>query len=77
MAEKLLGVEIQVGAHSSVEDARQAMALFRLEKDSFELEVRQKYGNIRLDAIGPEVDVGGSEDTKKKSRNRKKKKKRN
>ena len=53
------------------------MALFRLEKDSFELEVRQKYGNIRLDAIGPEVDVGGSEDTKKKSRNRKKKKKRN
>ena len=77
LAEKLLGVEIQVGAHSSVEDARATMALFRLEKDSFELEVRQKYGNIRLDAIGPEVDVGGSEDTKKKSRNRKKKKKRN
>ncbi|CAN9227273.1 unnamed protein product [Alternaria alternata] len=59
LAEKLLGVEIQVGAHSSVEDARATMALFRLEKDSFELEVRQKYGNIRLDAIGPEVDVGG------------------
>jgi RNA exonuclease 4 len=71
-----LGVEIQVGAHSSVEDARATMALFRLEKDSFELEIRQKYGNIRLDAVGPEVDVGG-EDTKKKSRNRKKKKKRN
>jgi RNA exonuclease 4 len=76
LAEKLLGVEIQVGAHSSVEDARATMALFRLEKDSFELEIRQKYGNIRLDAVGPEVDVGG-EDTKKKSRNRKKKKKRN
>ncbi|KAG9194463.1 RNA exonuclease 4 [Alternaria panax] len=77
LAEKLLGVEIQVGAHSSVEDARATMALFRLEKDSFELEIRQKYGNIRLDAIGPEVNVGGGDDIKKKSRNRKKKKKRN
>jgi RNA exonuclease 4 len=77
LADKLLGVEIQVGAHSSVEDARATMALFRLEKDSFEHEIRQKYGNIRPDALRPEVDVGGGEDTPKKSRNRKKKKKRN
>ncbi|KAL7778420.1 hypothetical protein CFE70_007920 [Pyrenophora teres f. teres 0-1] len=77
LAEKLLGVEIQVGAHSSVEDARATMAIFRLEKDDFEKEIRQKYGNIRLEAAGPEVDVGGGEEVKKKSRNRKKKKKKN
>ncbi|KAF1831007.1 hypothetical protein BDW02DRAFT_75195 [Decorospora gaudefroyi] len=76
LAEKLLGVEIQVGAHSSVEDARATMALYRLEKVDFEKEIRQKYGNIRLEAVGPEVDAGG-EEVKKKSRNRKKKKKKN
>ncbi|RAQ99520.1 rna exonuclease 4 [Stemphylium lycopersici] len=77
LAEKLLGVEIQVGAHSSVEDARATMALFRLEKDSFEHEIRQKYGNVRPDAVAAEADVGGGEEVKKKTRNRKKKKKRN
>ncbi|CAO2654613.1 Nn.00g113460.m01.CDS01 [Neocucurbitaria sp. VM-36] len=76
LAEKLLGVEIQVGAHSSVEDARATMALYRLDKDDFEKEIRQKYGHIRLEAVAPEVDVGESE-VKKKNRNRKKKKKRN
>ncbi|KAH7350364.1 ribonuclease H-like domain-containing protein [Pyrenochaeta sp. MPI-SDFR-AT-0127] len=76
LADKLLGVQIQVGAHSSVEDARATMALYRLEKDDFEQEIRQKYGNIRLEAVAPEVDAGGSEEATKKSRNRKKKKKR-
>lgn len=74
LAEKLLGVEIQVGAHSSVEDARATMALYRLDKDDFEQEIRQKYGHIRLDAVGPELDVTREEAVKKKSRNRKKKK---
>jgi RNA exonuclease 4 len=77
LADKLLGVEIQVGAHSSVEDARATMALYRLEKGDFEQEIRKQYGNVRLEPIVPEVDVGGGEEVKKKSRNKKKKKKKN
>lgn len=74
LTQKLLGVEIQTGAHSSVEDARATMALFRLEKDEFENEIRQKYGNVRLPtaAVEPEADGDGEE---KKKRNRKKSKK--
>jgi RNA exonuclease 4 len=75
LAEKLLGVEIQVGAHSSVEDARATMALYRLDKEAFEKEIRQKYGHIRLEAAGPEVDVGGGEVVKRKNNNNRKKKK--
>jgi RNA exonuclease 4 len=76
LAEKLLGVEIQVGAHSSVEDARATMALYRLEKADFEKEIRQKYGHIRLETTGSEVDVeGGEEDKKKRNRKKSKKKK--
>jgi RNA exonuclease 4 len=77
LAEKLLGVEIQVGAHSSVEDARATMALFRLEKEGFDTEVISRYGHIRVDTTGPEVDVGGGEPVKRKSKNKKKKKKKN
>ncbi|KAF2129313.1 RNA exonuclease 4 [Dothidotthia symphoricarpi CBS 119687] len=77
LAEKLLGVEIQVGAHSSVEDARATMALFRLEKGDFEKEVRQKYGHVRLEAAAPDVDVdvAGDDEVKPKNKNKKKKKK--
>jgi RNA exonuclease 4 len=72
LAEKLLGVQIQIGAHSSVEDARATMALFRLEKDGFDTEVISRYGHIRVDAAAAEVEVGGGEPVKRKSRNRKK-----
>ncbi|OAK93481.1 hypothetical protein IQ06DRAFT_299138 [Phaeosphaeriaceae sp. SRC1lsM3a] len=74
LAEKLLGVEIQVGAHSSVEDARATMALYRLEKDEFEQEVRKTYGNIRLETANLEPEKGDDE-VAKKTRNRKKSKK--
>ncbi|KAF1841264.1 RNA exonuclease 4 [Cucurbitaria berberidis CBS 394.84] len=77
LAEKLLGVEIQVGAHSSVEDARATMALYRLDKGDFEKEIRQKYGHVRLEAVKPEVALAEGEELVKKTRNRKKKKKRN
>lgn len=77
LAEKLLGVEIQVGAHSSVEDARATMALFRLEKDGFDTEVIARYGNIRVGATGAEVEVGGGEQVKKNKNKKKKKKKKN
>ncbi|KAI8942322.1 hypothetical protein NX059_000401 [Plenodomus lindquistii] len=75
LADKLLGVQIQVGAHSSVEDARATMALYRLDKPDFEQEIRQKYGNARLDAA-PLAEAGDDDEVKKK-RNRKKSKKKN
>ena len=74
LTQKLLGVEIQTGAHSSVEDARATMALFRLEKDEFENEIRQKYGNVRMPTVAPEGEADGEAEEKKK-RNRKKSKK--
>jgi RNA exonuclease 4 len=76
LADKLLGVEIQVGSHSSVEDARATMALFRLEKDGFEVEVARLYGpmkSIRAPVVA-EVEAGDG-DVVKKSKNKKKKKK--
>jgi RNA exonuclease 4 len=73
LTQKLLGAEIQTGAHSSVEDARATMALYRLEKTDFEKEIRQKYGHSRLEAP-PEVDTGIKELAKKRNRSKKKKK---
>ncbi|KAF2789569.1 RNA exonuclease 4 [Melanomma pulvis-pyrius CBS 109.77] len=74
LAEKLLGVEIQIGSHSSVEDARATMALFRLEKEGFEVEVAKMYGHMRQE-VAKEEGVVGEGDTAKKSKNKKKKKK--
>lgn len=73
LADKLLGIQIQTGAHSSVEDARATMALYRLEKDEFENEIRQKYGNVKLDAPRAETETGGDM-AKKRNRSKKKKK---
>lgn len=75
LVEKLLGVEIQVGAHSSVEDARATMALFRLEKPAFEEEAMRVYGMVRMRAPDAVPDAEDEEATPRKSRNRKKKKK--
>jgi len=44
LAKERLGMEIQGGEHSSVEDARATMLLFKLEKDVFEKENTQRYG---------------------------------
>lgn len=78
LADKLLGVQIQTGAHSSVEDARATMALYRLDKPDFEQEIRQKYGNVRLDAAAAAPVVAAADDDEiKKKRNRKKSKKKN
>lgn len=44
LAKIVLGREIQDGEHSSVEDARAAMELFKCNKEGFEVLVRQRYG---------------------------------
>ena len=44
LAERELGVRIQRGEHSSVEDARAAMGLFRKERVGFEEENRRDFG---------------------------------
>jgi RNA exonuclease 4 len=75
LTQKLLGVEIQTGAHSSVEDARATMALFRLEKEEFENEIRQKYGNVRPPTAAAEAEDGEGEEKKKRNRKKSKKKK--
>ena len=43
LAAEILGVEIQNGAHSSVEDARATMMLFRRDKEAFEREHAKKW----------------------------------
>lgn len=73
LVEKLLGVEIQTGAHSSVEDARATMALFRLEKDGFEQEVMRMYGQVKLPSN--EAGDGGEGAVPRRKKNNKKKKK--
>jgi RNA exonuclease 4 len=79
LVEKLLGVEIQVGSHSSIEDARATMALFRLEKPAFEEEMMKIYGKSGVKPASVYAETGPEEqDTPvKKSRNKKKKKKKN
>lgn len=43
LARELLGVEIQSGQHSSIEDARVAMLLFRKHKPAFDVEHANRY----------------------------------
>ncbi|KFY28706.1 hypothetical protein V491_00335 [Pseudogymnoascus sp. VKM F-3775] len=43
LASEVLGVQIQSGAHSSVEDARATMLLFRRFKQQFDLEHAKRY----------------------------------
>ncbi|KAK4108449.1 hypothetical protein N656DRAFT_718004 [Canariomyces notabilis] len=43
LARELLGLEIQTGQHSSIEDARVAMLLFRKHKPAFDVEHANRY----------------------------------
>jgi len=45
LAREVLGVDIQRGEHSSIEDARATMLLFRRNKDDFEREHISKWGS--------------------------------
>ncbi|KXT09512.1 hypothetical protein AC579_7184 [Pseudocercospora musae] len=48
LARSELGIDVQTGEHSSVEDARTAMLLFHKEKKSFEEENRKHFGTRRV-----------------------------
>ena len=65
LAREVLGVEIQGGAHSSLEDARVAMLLFRRRKPEFDVEHAAKYGRV----------AGAGAEGKGRSAKKKKKKK--
>lgn len=73
LARQILGVQIQGGEHSSVEDARATMLLFRREKEGFESEHSKKWGaeHKRLDKTADDEDGNGN---RKKKKKRKKKK---
>ncbi|CAI7602297.1 hypothetical protein N7527_005816 [Penicillium freii] len=66
LAEEFLGITIQEGAHSSVEDARATMALYRREKDAFEREHLKKWP-ARMIADTREKGEGQKKKKKKKT----------
>lgn len=67
LAKEFLGVEIQGGEHSSVEDARATMLLFRREKDAFEMEHAKKWGRPKAE----EASSGSPAKKKKKKKGKK------
>jgi RNA exonuclease 4 len=66
LAREILGVEIQTGHHSSVEDARTTMLLFKSAKEAFDVEHAKVWGRARK--------VGGVEEGEDSGRRKKKKK---
>ncbi|RAL12155.1 Nop53-domain-containing protein [Aspergillus homomorphus CBS 101889] len=70
LASEFLGLNIQDGAHSSVEDAKATMLLYRRDKDTFEREHLKKWP-VRL-----VVEKEQGDDQKKKKKKKKKTRKR-
>jgi RNA exonuclease 4 len=70
LAKELLGLEIQMGAHSSIEDARTCMLLFKQNKGAFESEHAKTWGrpkDNKLEAVDGDV-VGTGVPKKKKKK---------
>ena len=69
LAHDLLGIDIQSGEHSSIEDARAAMLLFKLEKEGFDKEHLKNWGKrvVNRSTVDPTT-------SSKKKRKKKKKK---
>ncbi|KAF2432652.1 hypothetical protein EJ08DRAFT_126076 [Tothia fuscella] len=72
LAKEVLGLEIQEGAHSSVEDARTCMLLFRKEKEAFGSEHAKVWGRPKkLDAMEGDLVVNGAANKKRKKKGKK------
>ena len=74
LAREVLGLDIQGGEHSSVEDARATMLLFRREKEGFEREHTKKWGieyRRSENAVDDDAKDGGGKKRKKKKKARK------
>jgi len=72
LASQVLGIDIQHGEHSSIEDARACMLLFRQEKDAFEAE------HLKIWPIIPNLSMaanGAKEEKVNRKKNKKRKKK--
>jgi len=69
LASELLGLEIQTGEHSSIEDARACMLLFRRDKDAFERDHAKKWPSPM-----PKQTEATSQARKSKKKKKKKKK---
>jgi RNA exonuclease 4 len=72
LAAELLGLEIQGAAHSSIEDARVAMLLFRRDKDAFDREHTKKWP-IRGHIDDRKKEGDGNKKKKKKLKKKKRK----
>ena len=76
LAREVLGVEIQGGEHSSIEDARATMLLFRRRKENFEYEHLKKWGPAQRkveSVVVDDVDEGCNRKKRKKKKQKKKK----
>jgi RNA exonuclease 4 len=73
LAKEVLSLDIQNGVHSSVEDARMSMLLYRKEKEVFEAEFAGKFGR-RGGPSGVEgMDIAGDGGMRKKKKKKGKK----
>ena len=72
LAREVLGIDIQAGEHSSIEDARATMLLFRTEKEEFEKEHMKKFGPDHKRLNGFARDQGSRASSSKSTKNKKK-----
>lgn len=75
LAQELLGITIQSGQHSSVEDARATMLLFRRDKDGFEREHARRWGTgkkLRTEEAKDRGSTNPKEKAKKAGKGKKK-----
>ncbi|CAF9923595.1 MAG: 3'-5' exonuclease [Alectoria fallacina] len=72
LAREVLGLDIQGGEHSSIEDARATMLLFRKEKEGFEKEHMKKFGQDHKRSNGFADDEGQKGNHSKKKKKKKK-----
>ena len=71
LAREVLGVDIQSGEHSSVEDARATMLMFRKEKEGFEREHAKFWGTGKKLADRTDNSVAKASKKRKKKKGRK------